>query len=213
VAGIFEAGGGVFESEIWGYRSHIMQVYNRRMYSSATVKASSPEAVKALIAYVEGPSVQLTGMSEKDYFEKQTESTKPFLFLSYGLLIFMGIAAGFAVANNMFAMVAGRMREIAMLRAVGFSKRSILVSFLIESLMLALVGGVLGCAAAIPLQFMSQDMIGGNNTFTAVVFTFDVGPRILATSMTLALVLGVAGAVFPALRAARTPVVTALRQV
>jgi putative ABC transport system permease protein len=212
IVGFFEAGGGVHESEIWAYGPHIKDVYKRAFYSSVTVKAQTPENVEDIIAYAEGPSVGLTAMSEAAYLERQTESTKPFLVLSYGLLFFMGIAAGFAVANNMYAMVAGRMREIAMLRAIGFPPHAVIVSFMIEALMLAGAGGLVGCLAALPLATVSQDMIGGGGSFTAIVFKFNISPTILAVSMTIALVLGFLGALFPALKAGRTPVVTALRQ-
>jgi putative ABC transport system permease protein len=238
VVGVFEAGGGVFESEIWVYGGFVKDVYKRDRFSSVTVKVvpsddtewqeddentkttgkqvtkRGPSAVRQFAQFAAGPTVGLTAFGEAEYFDRQTETTKPFVFLSYGLLIFMGIAAGFAVANNMYAMVAGRMREIAMLRAIGFPPASVITCFIIESLMLAGMGGLLGCGAALVILKMlpAQDMIGGGGSFTAIVFNFNVTPQILATSMAMALVLGLVGSLFPALKAGRTPVVTALRQ-
>ena len=122
----------------------------------------------------------------------------------------MGIGAVFGAMNTMYAIVAARTREIGTLRALGFSRRSILFSFLIESVILALVGGLIGCVLALPMNGFTTGT-GQTQSFSEIAFAFRITPQIVATSMFFAVLMGVLGGLLPALRGARLPITSALR--
>ena len=123
----------------------------------------------------------------------------------------MGVGAVFGAMNTMYAIVAARTREIGTLRALGFSRRAILASFLIESVILALAGGALGCMLAFPMNGFSTGT-GQTQSFSEIAFAFQITPGIVLTGMAFAAVMGVVGGLFPAFRGARLPITTALRE-
>jgi putative ABC transport system permease protein len=123
----------------------------------------------------------------------------------------MGIGAVFGAINTMYAIVSARTREIATLRALGFSRRSILFSFLIESVILAVIGGAVGCLLAFPMNGFSTGT-GQTQSFSEIAFAFRITPGIVATGMVFAVLMGVLGGLLPALRAARLPITAALRE-
>jgi ABC-type antimicrobial peptide transport system permease subunit len=156
--------------------------------------------------------MQLEAVNEKEYYDKQTLAGIGIKALATLMTVFMGIGACFAATNTMYAAVANRTREIGTLRAIGFSRGSILVSFLIEAVLLALVGGGVGCLLALPVNGIST---GSANfvTFSEVTYNFRVTFPLVLTALTLSGFLGVLGGFFPARAAARQPIIEALRSV
>ncbi len=216
IVGIFEAGNTAYSSELWGDYDEIAQVWNRPIYSSVTLRAQSPEDVDAIItAAEEDRRFQLDGMRQKEYFQIQTASAVGIITLGLFVAIMMGIGSSFAAMNMMYATIMARFPEIGTLRALGFKRRSILFSFVVEAIVLALIGGVLGCILAIPIQvyaWMTGPM-GSMNfiTFSEAVFNFRITPFIMALGMVFSLVVGIFGGFFPAFRAARLKLIDVLR--
>ncbi len=214
VVGCFSAGGGPLESEIWGYLPSLMNSYNRQMYSSANLLLRPDADPAAAVREVEGPAIQLTAKTERDYWQEQAGNIRRYLGVAYALVGVMCVAAVFSIANTMFSFVAGRTQEIAMLRTLGYSRRQILAGFLLEAMMLALLGGVAGClacAAWLALSGNTKDMFG-STTFTVMAFEIRLTPLIVIGSLLMVAAVGALGALTPALRAARLPVVDALRE-
>jgi putative ABC transport system permease protein len=214
VVGYFTGDGGPMESEIWGHLPALMNASNRTMYSSASLLLKEVAEPDAVINQVTGPAIQLAAMSEADYWENQSRLMQVYRFVSFLLVGIMSLAAAFSIANSMFALVAGRVHEFAMMRTIGFSSGSILTGLMIEALMLALVGGAIGCAAcAVWLTAVghTKDMFGAN-TFTTLAFDIRMNPAVIAKAMALMAAVGVGGALVPAIRASRLAVVSALRE-
>ena len=192
VVGVFSADGNGFESEIWGDVDVLGPVFNRDLQRN--------------------PNMQVQATSELQYYEGQAGGTAQTLtFLAVFVGVVMGIGAVFGAMNTMYALVAARTREIGTLRALGFSRLSILVSFMIESAFLALVGGVIGSILALPINALSGATGGAN--FSEVAFAFRVDPRWMVIAVIAAIAMGLLGGLFPAFRAARTPITAALRDV
>lgn len=214
IAGYFSAGGGPMESEIWAYLPSLMNAYNRQMYSSVQLRVGDASAAGPAIEQIKGPSIQMEAMTEAEYWESQSSNIRTYLQVAYGLIAMMCLAAVFSIANTMFSMVAGRTREIAMLRTIGFTGRQILVGFLIEAVFLALLGGVLGCVACelwLATVGSTKDMFGAN-TFTTMAFQIRLTPWIVGGALLGVVGVGMLGAFVPAWRAKRVHVVSALRQ-
>ena len=214
IVGHFTAGGGPMESEIWGYLPSLMNSYNRSMYSSAGVLLEPDADTDAAIAQIKGPAIELTAFTERAYWAQQSRNIRLYLGIISALVGAMCIAAIFSIANTMFSMVAGRTREIAMLRTIGFSGEKILLGFVIEAVLLSLAGGVLGCAACaawLALVGNTKDMFGAS-TFTTMGFEIRLTPLIVAWALGSVALVGAVGAFVPALRAARVEVVSALRE-
>lgn len=214
VAGYFSADGGPMESEIWGYLPSLMNAYNRTMYSSVSLRLAPGSSVQETIKQIEGPAIQLSGKTEKEYWQEQTKLMQIYIAITGILVMVMALAAIFAIANTMYAVVAGRTREIAMLRTIGFSGMSVLGGLIIESVMVAVLGGVIGmlaCAGWLALAGNTKDMFGAT-TFTTMAFEIHLTPAIVGISLVSVVVLGVVGAALPGLRAARIEVLTALRE-
>jgi putative ABC transport system permease protein len=214
VVGYFTADGAPVESEIWGYLPSLLNAYNRDMYSSAAVRVRDGAVPQDVIRQIAGAAIDLEAQTERGYWHQQTRSIRVYLGIVAVIVIVMGLAAVFAIANTMFASVAGRTREIAMLRTIGFGRWQVLLGFLLEAVLLALLGGVLGCAAcALWLRIVgsTKDMYG-TNTFTTLAFDIHLTPAIIAAALTLVAVIGALGALVPAWRAARVQVISALRE-
>lgn len=213
VVGIFEDEGSSFESEVWADIHAIRTAFGREGYvSSVRVRLDSPSKFDAFKALVEqNRQLGLMVTREADYYEKQSEATAQLLtMLGTVIAIFFSIGAMIGATITMNAQVAHRQREIGTLRALGFSRRSILTSFLLESIVLALVGGAIGALASLAMGFVKITTINAG-TWSEIVFTFEPTPDILLQAMILATIMGLVGGFMPALRAARVSPVEAMR--
>jgi putative ABC transport system permease protein len=214
VVGLFTAGGGPMESEIWGYLPSLLSAYNRSMYSAATLRLPDGTDPHPTVTQIAGPAIQLHGQTEADYWRDQSSRIRVYMGIVYGLVCIMSIAAAFAIANTMFSAVAGRVQEIAMLRTIGFRPRQILLGFVLEAVLLALLGGLLGCvacAAWLELIGHTKDMYG-STSFTTLAFDIRLTPFIVVIALLTVSLMGAAGAFFPAWRASRVEVIAALRE-
>lgn len=212
VTGIFEANGGGFESELWGDLDVLAPAFQRRGgYQSVTLRLKDPASVVAFNAELErNPRLQVQLVQERKYYDDQSAAVSgPLLGLAMFVAVVMGIGAVFGAMNTMFAIVSARTREIGTLRALGFSRLSIMVSFVIESTLLAVAGGAAGCLMAIPANGISSAAGGAN--FAEVAFAFRITAPVIAAGMALAVVMGFAGGLLPAWRASRVPITAALR--
>jgi putative ABC transport system permease protein len=213
VTGIFESGGSSFDSEVWGAGADFCQAFQRGVYYSSTlIRTASPEAARELIERIEKDQrLKLNALPEREYYAQQTAATaRQFLVLGNGLAILMAFGACFAAANTMYASVAARTGEIAILRALGFKRRGILAGFLLESVLLGLVAGLVGAGLSLPLNGITA---GTTNfvTFSEISFTLRTTPDVLAGGVLLAVLTGLVGGIAPAWTASRMPILEALR--
>jgi putative ABC transport system permease protein len=212
VVGMFEADGSVFESEIWGDLPVVQSLFKRDNYfQTVRLRLDGPAALDALTRYSDrDPRLKLDVETESAYFAGQSSQTTDLIQkLGWPLAITMAFGALAGALNTMYSSVAARATEIATLRAIGFGGFSAFAGTLIESLALAAIGGVIG--AALTYAFfdgLSTSTLGGN--FTQVVFSFKLSPALIGEGVLLALVVGLVGGLFPALRAARMPIVAGL---
>lgn len=216
IVGLFDAGRTAYSSELWGDYDEIAQVWNRPVYSSMTLRARSPEETGQIIKKVEEDRrFQLEAMTQPEYFRQQSISAVGITVLGIFIAVVMGLGSSFAAMNMMYATVMARFSEIGTLRALGFRRRSILASFVIEALILALIGGVLGCLLAVPIQVYAwlTGPMGSMNmaTFSEAVFNFRITPLIMSLGIVFSLVVGILGGFFPAFRAARLRLIDVLR--
>lgn len=212
VVGVFEAGGSGFESEIWTDVKDLMGDYKRVNFSSVTfqlVQASQFSAVEAFLA--EDPRMGLRAEVETRYYERQSNGMMQMKGLTIIITALMAVGAVFAAMNTMYAAVAGRTREIAAMRAVGFSQRQILGSFVMESVLLALVGGVLGCLLAWPLEGLSSGSMNFRS-FTETSFSLHLTFPLIMGGIGFSALMGLLGGFFPAWQASRLPIIRALRE-
>ena len=214
VVGIMDSGGGAVDSEIFGDGAQVASDFNRPdTYSSALLQASDEVTAGALKKSLEEDRrLNVTVMSEKEYYEAQTMSSRPVKFLGIFVCIIMAIGSCFAAMNTMYAAVARRAKEVGTLRILGFTRGSITMSFLIESLLLSLLGGLLACVITLPLNGVTTGM-GNFVTFSETSFNFRVGPEVMAIGIVFSLVLGAVGGFLPARHAAKKEILTALRDV
>jgi putative ABC transport system permease protein len=212
VVGIIDATQTAYDSEVWADYNELSQEFERPIYSSLMVRAANEAAIPAIRQRIsEDRRVKLDVFSEKEYFEGQTASASaPLQVLGYLVGVIMAIGSCFAVMNTMYAATAYRTREIATLRVLGYKRRHILTSFVMESVVLAIGGGILGCLLALPVHGISTGTANFQN-FAEVVFQFRITPFLALIGMIFAAVMGGIGGLLPALRAARTPVIQALR--
>jgi putative ABC transport system permease protein len=214
IVGLFESTGGAFESEVWGDYDTLGAVFQRGAGSnSLVVRMKDPATIPEFDRWIRAqPQMQLQALSERKYYEDQAGPlAKTLQGLATFVAVVMGIGAVFGAINTMYAIVGARTREIGTLRALGFSRRSILVSFLIESVILALIGGAIGVLLAFPMNGFSTGT-GQTQSFSEIAFAFRITPGIVATGMIFALAMGVLGGLLPALRGARLPITSALRE-
>ena len=215
VVGAFEAGGSSAESEIWTDVRVLQDAYRRgNSYQSVRVRLENPESIDALKEAVEAdPRVDVDVSSERDYYAAQAEGLSRFIrVLGYPITFLMAIGAVFGALNSMYSSVSSRGTEIATLRALGFGPFAVLVSTIIESTLLALIGGLLGGALAYVVFNGFRVSTFNGNSFSQVVFDFAVTPDLLVQGIATALIIGLIGGFLPALRAARLPVAQALRE-
>jgi putative ABC transport system permease protein len=212
ITGVFEANGGGFESEVWGDIDVLAPAFQRRSgYQSVTLRLKDPASVKAFHEELsKNPRMQVQLVQERKYYDDQSAQVSgPLMGLAIFVAIVMGIGAVFGAMNTMYGIVAARTREIGTLRALGFSRTSILVSFVTESTLLALAGGILGCVIAFPANGLSSAAGGAN--FAEVSFAFQITTPTIVIGLVLAVVMGFAGGLLPAWRASRVPITAALR--
>ena len=212
VVGIFTSEGSSFESEIWGDVDALAPVFNRAGgYQSLTLKLNDSSQIEKFDADLKAnPNMQVQMLSELQFYEGQAGQTATTLtILAIFVGVIMGVGAVFGAMNTMYALVSARTREIGTLRALGFSRFSILISFMIESAFLALIGGLLGSILALPINTLSGATGGAN--FSQIAFAFKVDPQWLAIAVGAAVLMGLVGGLLPAFRAARTPITAALR--
>lgn len=213
VVGQFDGGNSAFDSEVWMDADEARSLFDRQDYSSLLVRAASTNAGTALISRIEADKrLPLLAGPEVKYYAEQTATALPIKILGNFLATAMSIGAMFAAMNTMYASVGSRTREIGTLRVLGFRRRTILAGFIVEGALLAAIGGMLGCLLALPLHGVSTGTMSFNS-FSETVFEFRITPWLAAKGMIFAVVVGVIGSLLPAIRAARLPVITALKSV
>lgn len=214
VVGVFEAGGSAFDSEVWADAAILNGFYQRppSLFQAATVKLRSPDDFDAFETALKGdPRAKLQAVREKAYYEKQSQVVTT-LITVLGTLVaaVMALGAVFGALNTMYSAVSERAREIAVLRAIGFGGGSVVLSFFFEALVIALVGGLVGCVAVLPVNGLTTGTINWQ-TFSHLAFAFRITPDLLALGMVFALLMGALGGLPPAIRAARANVAHTLR--
>lgn len=215
VVGIFEADGSITESEIWCDAAVLAPAYHRgSSYQNAVVRLASPGSFTAFKdALTSDPRVSLKIVRESDYYAEQSQTlVKIVNFLAGIVTTLMGLAAIFGALNTMYTAVAARAREIATLEAIGFRGAPIVISVLAESIVLALLGGLIGAGAAWLVFDGVRTATLNWQTFSQVAFAFEVNTALLVRGIVSAMVIGVIGGLFPAIRAAKLPVSVALRE-
>jgi putative ABC transport system permease protein len=211
IVGVFESGN-AHDSELWMDAATAQGAFNRPGYSSVLLALESPEALEPFQAAIAAdPRLRVDAESQLRYYQRQTESSTGMIrALATLVTIVMALGAIFAALNTMYGSVAARTTEIATLRAIGFGPVPVVASVLVESMLLALAGGLLGAAGAwLIFNNVAVTTLGAN--FTQVVFNFQITTGLLATGLILALAIGFVGGLLPALHAARLPVTEALR--
>jgi putative ABC transport system permease protein len=215
IVGVFDAGGSAFDSEVWCDARVLDDVYKRptNVFQSVTVHLTSPDALQQFKdAVTADPRLSVDVSREIDYYAKQSTRMTTLITILGGLVAsVMAIGAIFGALNTMYSAVTERSREIATMRAIGFGAGSVVVSFVIEALCIALVGGVLGCLVVLPLNGLTTGTMNWQ-TFSHLAFAFRITPALLAWGVVFALLMGLVGGVPPALRAARARVAVALRE-
>ena len=212
VVGVFDAGGSAYESEVWGDVNQMASDFDRQGgFASAYLRATDPISAEALKNRVsDDQRLKLEGMLENEYYAKQTSSGTPIKVIGWVVGVIMAIGSIFAAMNTMYAAVAYRGREIATLRVIGFSRPAILTSFVLESLLLAFLGALVGIVLMLPFNGMQT---GTSNavTFSEVVFALRITPAVAMRAIIFALIMGFVGGLAPAWHAARQNILNALR--
>jgi ABC-type antimicrobial peptide transport system permease subunit len=214
IVGVMEAGRGVANSEIFADLNQLSADYNRmEVLSSCLIEAVDPVAVQALVNDLKNDRrLNVNALTEVEYYEAQKASGAPIQYIGTFVAVIMAIGSSFAAMNTMYAAVARRAREIGTLRVLGFSRVSILFSFVVESLLLSALGGIIGCLLILPLNGVTTG-IGNFVTFSEIAFNFHLGLKDMSTGVLFALVMGMIGGLFPALMASRKEILAALREI
>lgn len=212
VVGVMDAGRSAQNSEMFcDVNQASAELQRPDVLSAALLRAADPVAAAALMQDLENDQrLNVMALSEKEYYANQTRSAAPIQFLGVFISLIMAVGSSFAAMNTMYAAVARRAREIGTLRVLGYSRASILTSFLVESLLLSALGGALGCLLVLPLNGITT-AVGSN--FAELAFDFQVSPRIMLIGLLFAAILGGVGGTFPARMAARKEILAALREV
>ena len=214
VVGVFDSGGSAFDSEIWADANIVNGAYQRPpgVYQSVTAKLRSADDFKAFKTALErDPRAKLQASPEPEYYESQSQLVTTLIkVLGTIVAIVMGLGAILAALNTMYSAVSERSREIAVLRALGFQGGSIVLSFLAEAMIIAIIGGILGCIVVLPVNGITTGTINWQ-TFSHLSFAFRITPDLLLWGILFAIFMGVLGGLPPAIRAARANVSTTLR--
>ena len=214
VVGVFEANGGLPESEIWADAAVLAPAYRRGpTYQTLNVKLASPGTFQQFKdALTADPRLNVKVVRETEFYAEQSRMITLLITGLGGIItVLMAIGAIFGALNTMYTAVSSRAREIATLEALGFGSSPVIVSVLVESMILALIGGVIGALGAWAAFDGYRAATMNWQSFSQVTFAFDVNPQLLITGILCALTIGLIGGLFPAIRAARLPVATALR--
>ncbi|MBV9034530.1 MAG: ABC transporter permease [Acidobacteriaceae bacterium] len=214
VVGVMDGGGSATDSEVFGDAAQVASDFNRGdTYSSALLQTTDEVAADALKKSLESDRrLNVTVLGEKEYYDAQTISAAPVRFLGYFICIIMAIGSSFAAMNTMYAAVARRAKEIGTLRILGFTRGSILLSFFLESVLLALIGGIIACLLVMPLNNVTTGL-GNFVTFSETNFNIRIGPDVIAVGLLFSVLLGVLGGLLPARQAAKKEILVALREV
>lgn len=213
VVGWFDGQKSAFDSEIWMDADEARSIFDRDFYSSVLIRVDSTNRAPAITARIEGDKrLPLQAAPEVDYYASQTGTAVPIKWMGKFLAVAMSIGAVFSAMNTMYASVGARTREVGTLRVLGFRRRTVLLSFIIEGAFLALLGGILGCAMAF---YVNGKTTGTLNfaSFSEVVFEFRITPGLLLHGLIFSVIVGVVGSLLPAIRAARLPVIASLKSV
>jgi len=212
VVGVFDAGNTGFSSEIWGDVDQLMQAFRRPVYSSILFQLRDPSALEKVKARIENdPRLTLEAKRETKYYADQSEMMAKFLrILGMSLTVIFSFGAIIGAMITMYASVANRTAEIGTLRSLGFQRRNILYSFIIEAMLLGLTGGCIGLFFASFLQLFTISTLNFQ-TFSELAFSFTLTFEIAYKSLLFSLIMGLVGGVLPAVRAARMSIVEALR--
>jgi putative ABC transport system permease protein len=214
IVGVFDAGGSAFDSEVWCDSYILQQTYHQpdSMFQSVTVRLTSPKAIEAFKdAITADPRMTVEVSREVDYYTKQSRGVTTTIFILGSIVAtIMALGAICGALNTMYSAVAERSREIATMKALGFNDGSVVLSFLFESVFIALLGGVLGCLASLPLNGFTAGTFNAQ-TYSHLIFQLQVTPAVLLFGILFALVMGVLGGLPPAVGASRRPVAQALR--
>jgi putative ABC transport system permease protein len=215
VVGVFDAGGSSFDSEVWCDARILNEVLKRpaNIFQSATVHLTSPAAFDQLKdSITSDPQLNLEVEREVDYYAKQSSAMTQLITILGGLVAaIMAIGAVFGALNTMYSAVAERGREIATMRALGFSSWNVILSFLFEALLISFIAGVIGCVVVLPLNGMTTQTMNFS-TFSSIAFAFKITFNLLVMGVIFALAMGVLGGLLPAVRAALRPVAVSLRE-
>lgn len=215
VVGVFDAGGSSFDSEVWADSRVLNQVYKRpeNLYQSVTARLTSKDAFNTFKDSVTAdPKLTAQVDHEVEYYARQSQVLTQLITILGGLVVLiMGIGAVIGALNTMYALVSERSREIATMRAVGFPATSVVLSFVFEALLIAFIGGLIGCICVLRLNGYTTGTMN-MQTFSHVAFAFQVTPILLLAGLLFALLMGLVGGVPPAIRAARRPIAVALRE-
>ncbi|MBI1357206.1 MAG: FtsX-like permease family protein [Acidobacteria bacterium] len=212
VVGVFEDGRSAYNSEIWcDGNLATLDLGRNGTRSSVLLRATDEAAAQAIIRRVQQDQrLLLEGQLEREYYAKQMSSAGPVQALGVFVAMIMAVGSCFAAMNTMYTAVARRSREVGTLRLLGFSRASILLSFVLESLFLSLTGGLLGCLLVLPLNGL-QSRIGNQLTFSETTFSFQITPESVAMGLGFAAVMGVVGGLLPARLAAGRSILASLR--
>ena len=213
IVGHFSADGSSFESEIWGENEQLMPVLRGEVFQTVTFRMQDPSAFAGIKETLESDSrLFVDAVQERTYYENQSSSLATVLqFIALFIASIMAVGAVFGAINTMYAAVASRAPEIGVLLTLGFRPRSVMSSFLLEAVLISLLGGVLGCLMALPINGLVTSTTNWSS-WSEVAFAFRVTPGLLLNGMIFAAVMGVVGGLLPARKAARQQVVDALRE-
>jgi putative ABC transport system permease protein len=213
VVGITEAGNSAFDSEVWMDADECRAMFDRNMYSSVLARLAPGASTNAIVQRIESNrQLPLRAIPETMYYAAQTMTAMPIKILGDFLATMMSIGAIFAAMNTMYASVGARTREIGTLRVLGYRRRAVLLTFIIEGTFLALIGGVIGCALSLPMHAKSAAFISFES-WSETMFQFQITPKLMGQGLLFAIAVGVFGSLLPAIRASRLPVITALKAV
>jgi len=211
IVGVMDGGRSVFNGEIWTDLNQISADDRRADFLSSTLLRAEPGQAQALITTLEkDPKFNVLAEPEQRYYADQMVDARPIQFMGMLVAVIMAVGSVFAAMNTMYAAVARRSAEIGTLRVLGFSRRSILSSFVLESVFLAVMGGAVGCVLALPLNYINTD-VGSFTTWSHFTFNFNVNAQVMAIGMIFALFIGAVGGFLPARNAAKRQIIAALR--
>ncbi|MGH7680703.1 MAG: ABC transporter permease, partial [Candidatus Eiseniibacteriota bacterium] len=213
VVGVLDSGGRAYDSEIWGDVELFMPVFDRPVFQSITFRLREPSYLKPLKQRLESDPRMTVEVEREDIFYSKQSGALATMLRVLGLFVtsIMALGAVFGALNTMYAAVGSRTKEIGTLLAIGFSRGSILISFLVESVLLSLLGGVLGCLFALPVRSFTTGTMSFA-TFSELAFRFQVTPGMLLAGLVFSATMGLVGGFFPARKAAGMPIIESLRE-